>query len=121
MNIPNFSLLRLRLILAISLLVFCASEASANIVVFNTLGPGDTYRQNAGVGVDGINRGLGEIGAQFTAGASGFLATVDLGITKDNDMFSGAVNVFLYGDANGIPDNANQSFLGSATDTAMFG
>ena len=33
----------------------------------------------------------------------------------------GAANVFLYHDASGLPDNANQTFLGSVTPTAVFG
>jgi hypothetical protein len=45
-------------------------------------------------------------------GASGNLATVDLGLTAIRGSLS--ANVYLYGDASGSPDNTNQIFLGSA-------
>ena len=52
--------------------------------------------------------------------ASGNLALVDLGLTYDAGK-QGPVNVYLYGDAGGSPDNANQTLLGSGTPTALFG
>ena len=63
-----------------------------------------------------------EIAAQFTAGASGNLANVALGLTYrlGTDPAFRAVNVFLYGDASGSPDNANQTLLGSSTPIALF-
>ena len=54
--------------------------------------------------------------------ASGALSEVDLGLTaRDNLSFAGPVNVFLFGDANGSPDTANQTLLGSGTPTTVFG
>ena len=102
------------------LIAFCPVQAQANAIVFNTLGPGDTYVSNSSVVVGNVG-GLGtllEEAAQFTAMASGNLATVDLGLTGTN---TGAVNVFLYADSAGSPNNAIQTFLGSGTPTAAFG
>jgi len=50
--------------------------------------------------------------------ASGNLALVDLGLTFDAGH-QGPVNVYLYGDAGGSPDNANQTLLGSGTPSAL--
>jgi hypothetical protein len=102
------------------LIAFYPVQAQANTIVFNTLGPGDTYVANSGVAVGNVG-GLGtllEEAAQFTAMASGNLATVDLGLTG---TATGAVNVFLYADSAGSPNNAIQTFLGSGTPTAAFG
>jgi hypothetical protein len=60
------------------------------------------------------------VGGQFTALASGNLARLDLGLTYDAGH-QGPVNAYLYGNAGGSPDNANQIFLGSGTPTALFG
>jgi hypothetical protein len=95
-----------------------ALTARGNTIVFSDFGPGDTYNQFAGYSVVMNPEVLQEVGAQFTAGASGNLATVDLGLTY---QVAGAVNAYLYGDAGGSPDNANQTFLGSGTPTAVFG
>ena len=94
-----------------------ALAARGNTIVFSDFGPGDTYSQNFAAGGPATSP-LTEIAAQFTAGASGNLATVDLGLTY---VTQGAANVYLYGDASGLPDNANQTFLGSGTPTAVFG
>jgi hypothetical protein len=102
------------------LIGFCPVQAQANAIVFNTLGPGDTYVSNSGVTVGNVV-GLGtllEEAAQFTAVVSGNLATVDLGLTGTD---TGAVNVFLYADSAGSPNNAIQTFLGSGTPTVAFG
>lgn len=103
---------------------FLALTARSNSIVFDDLGPGNTYNQVSGyavytnIGILGTN----EIAAQFTAGASGNLAAVDLGLTFLDPTVAapGAVNVYLYGDASGSPDNANQTLLGSGTPTAQF-
>ena len=58
-----------------------------------------------------------EVAAQFLAGASGNLATVDLGLTY---TVQGAVNVYLYGNASGLP-GTNLGLLGSGTPTAALG
>jgi hypothetical protein len=52
-----------------------------------------------------------EQAAQFTAMTSGMLATVHLGLTRVQNTTGGPVTIFLYGDANGMPDNANQKSL----------
>lgn len=94
--------------------------ARANSIVFDTFGPGDTYSQLAGYDVGAFFLTSVETAAQFTAGTSGNLATVDLGLTYGRSPGE-FVNVYLYGDASGSPDNANQIFLGSGTPTALFG
>lgn len=95
-----------------------ALTAQGNTIVFDTFGPGDTYFQFGGYQVGGSTP-LFEVAAQFTSGASGSLATVDLGLTFYLTTGAG-VNVYLYGDASGLPDNASQTFLGSGAPTAMF-
>src|SRR2546423_943814 len=103
-----------------ALMALCPANARANTIVFDDLGPGDTYFSSQGYLVNGASTsGLIETAAQFTAGASGFLATVDLGLTKFAGL-GGPVSVFLYGNASGSPDNANQTFLGSGSPTADF-
>jgi hypothetical protein len=49
------------------------------------------------------------------------LATVDLGLLFQPGTTPGHVNVFLYGDAAGSPDNADQTLLGSTTATTFPG
>ena len=101
--------------------VVLVAAARADTTVFDTFGPGDTY--NAGLAYQiGGGANNEEIAAQFTAGASGNLANVALGLTYrlDTDPAFRAVNVFLYGDASGSPDNANQTLLGSTTPIALF-
>lgn len=98
-----------------------ANSACADITVFDTFGPGNTYNPSGGFLIGG-GANNSEIAAQFTAGASGDLATVDLGLmffVGSNPAFN-AVNVFLYGDAGGLPNNANQTLLGSTTPVHVF-
>ena len=87
----------------------------ADSVVVDTFGPGDTYDQSGGYVVGNPNI---EIAAQFNAGASGNLTNVALGLLY---VTQGPVNVYLYGDASGLPDNVNQTFLGSGTPTVHVG
>ena len=105
-----------KIIVALSASVL-ALAARGNTIVFSDFGPGDTYSQNFAAGGPATSP-LTEIAAQFTAGASGNLATVDLGLTY---VTQGPANVFLYGDASDLPDNADQTLLGSITPTAVFG
>jgi hypothetical protein len=100
-----------KLLLTLSVVVL-ALTARAATIVFDTFGPGDTYNQSAGYDVGTYYQTPVEDAAQFTAGASGTLATVDLGLTTSGGPLS--ANVYLYGDASGSPDNTNQIFLGSA-------
>ena len=120
----SIQLLRLApTLIVVALTALCTANARANTIVFNTLGPGDTYSQINGYQISGNNAATGidtEEAAQFTAGASGFLATVDLGLGYA--VSPGLpVSAYLYGDASGSPDNANQTLLGSGTPTAEFG
>jgi hypothetical protein len=99
-----------------------ALTARGSTIVFSTFGPGgDTYNPMLAyqIGNGGNNN---ESAAQFTAGASGNLTNVDLGLTYFNgsNPANRQINVFLYGDADGSPDNANQTLLGSVTPTALF-
>jgi hypothetical protein len=91
-----------------------ASSAHADTVVFDSFGPGNTYEISSFFYVGKAGSSPTEQAAQFTAQASGFLSTVELGLTRPSGHPSTAVNVFLYGDLNGSPDNSNQIFLGSA-------
>lgn len=93
----------------------------AAATVFNTLGPGNTYQQNAGYTVAGPASSIGntfEPAAQFTALAGGDLSEIDLGLTTRD---GGSVDVYLYGDAGGSPDNLSQILLGTVTPTQAFG
>ena len=117
--IPNNPMKKIILIFGAT--VILAVTAPAASVVFDTFGPGNTYAQFNLWDVNGSSttNGLIETAAQFTAGTSGNLATVDLGLTYVNGP--DPVDVFLYGDAGGSPDNANQTPLGTGTPTAAFG
>jgi hypothetical protein len=98
-----------------------ATAVRADTAVFDSFGPGDTYNPSSAYFVgNGANND--EPAAQFTAGASGNLVNVDLGLTYFNgsNPANRQVNVFLYGDASDSPDNANQTLLGSVTPTALF-
>ncbi|MDQ2945704.1 MAG: hypothetical protein M3Y27_07150 [Acidobacteriota bacterium] len=117
-----------------ALMFFCPIHVQANSIVFDTIGPANIYQQSAGLDVGTLSRvtwwnhvGISsratyEEGAQFTAGFSGNLATVDLGLTYVAKPGAGVtpVNVYLYGDASGSPNNASQTFLGSGTPTSAF-
>jgi hypothetical protein len=97
-----------------------ALTTRGSTIVFSTFGPGDTYNPSSSYQVgNGANNN--EPAAQFTAGASGNLVNVDLGLTYFNgsNPANRQVNVFLYGDAGGSPDNANQTLLGSVTPVAL--
>jgi hypothetical protein len=93
----------------------------ADTIVFDTFGAGNTYDPTLGWQIGGFGD-TGQVAARFTSLATGNLATVSLGLTYffGSDPASRAVNVFLYGDLNGSPDNANQTLLGSATPTSLF-
>jgi hypothetical protein len=99
--------------IAALLIAFCPVQTRANTIVFDTLGQNNTY------GSIGLQVGFGgvESAGQFTAMASGILATVDLALNFTTGTTPGSVNVFLYGDAGGSPNNANQTFLGSGIAT----
>ena len=95
------------------------------VIVFNTLGPGDTYSFNTAYGVTGSSIQLGpfEQASQFTAQASGPLSEVDIGLTSDSlpNSVGGPVDVYITPDANGFPDNSSEILLGSVTPTHIYG
>jgi hypothetical protein len=126
MKLPKFvTTIRLFTSLGVGafLIGFCPAQMQATTIVFDTLGPGNTYDQfNGRFLIDSPGGPLIEQAAQFTAMTSGVLATVDLGLTRIRDTSGGPVTIFLYGDANGSPDNADQTallILGGPT--AVFG
>ena len=94
---------------------------SQGAVVVDTLGPGNTYAQSSGFAVSGPSSSLGntfESASEFVAAAGGTLTQIDLGLTL---VDGGSVNVYLYGDAGGSPDNLSQILLGNVTPTQVFG
>jgi hypothetical protein len=100
-------------------LLFLAMTAAHADIVFNTLGPGNTYVSGSAFTIRGSSAGgLFESAAQFTAAAGGQLSEIDLGLTLNP---GGAVDVYLYGDAGGSPDNLSQILLGTVTPTQAFG
>jgi hypothetical protein len=106
-----------------STLVFSLVATVYADIVFNTLGAGNTYDQNNANLVTGPSSSVGntfESAARFIAAAGGTLAQIDLGLTIRNGA-GGSVNVYLYGDDSGSPDNLSQILLGSATPTQPFG
>src|SRR5438067_8398304 len=109
--------------IAVLLIAFCPVQAQATTIVFNTLGPGDTYLSTSGFAVVGVGAlgVLEEVAAQFTAMTSGNLATVDLGLTFVSGHTTGAVNVFIYVDFARSPNNAFQTFIGSGTPKTKIG
>ena len=106
---------RIVLVLSVFALAF---TAHGNSLVFSSFTPpatGTTYQGQAwGVAGSGSEFGLTETAAQFTAMASGDLATVELGLTYFVNQ--GPMDAFLYSDASGSPA-ANLGLLGSATPT----
>lgn len=100
--------------------VVVAFTVHGTTIVYNNFGPGDTYDAMFGYGIGNTNgTGLRSQAMQFTAGVSGDLATVDLGLTWE-DASGVPVQVFLYGDAAGVPIPGSQILLGTAAPTAQF-
>jgi hypothetical protein len=109
-------------LVAALLVAFCPAQVLADMVVFDTLGPGNTYNQTSGFLVVGSSVGLREAAAEFaTDGDVNGPWRLDLGLTKVQNTSGGPVNVFLYGNAAGSPDNTDQTLLGSVTPTQFFG
>jgi len=106
--------LRINIIVALAIL---SATAQANTIILDTFGPSNTYNQSAGFAVTKVPS-LFQEAARFTAGASGQLATIDLGLTWETTP--GSVLVFLYGDAGGTPNILDQTLLGSVTPTGEF-
>jgi hypothetical protein len=98
-----------------------ALTAQGGTIVFNTLGPGDTYSLSSGFFLE--TGQMSSYAAQFVAGASGRLTTIELGLTYEDITPDrpGPVNVYLYGDAAGVPDIANKTFLGITGPTTRLG
>jgi len=80
MKTKNMTTLHLRTILLILSIPVLALTARADSIVFDTFGPGDTYSQFDAYEVGTFFLTPVESAAQFTAGASGNLATVYLGL-----------------------------------------
>ena len=79
-------------------------------VVFNNLGPGDTYNPNIGYAIGNVFAGQRpyELGAQFTPSQSGFLAdiVIALGLVSGTNQ----VDVWLSSDSGGRPGSILESF-----------
>jgi hypothetical protein len=109
----------------ILLFVFSVSARTAlgDLMAFDTLGRGGIYNRFFGyiVGYETLGPAY-ETAAQFTSHVSGNLDVVQLRLTFSPPYGpAGFVNVFLYSDAEGMPDNAGQVFLGSAKPSGIFG
>ncbi len=115
------------ILVAAVLMALCPIQTRANTIVFDTLGPGDTYEQLSGyviIRTSPPGAVFNDFAAQFTAMTSVNLAThlkIDLGLTFQSLTTPGQMNVFLYGDAAGSPDDAMQTLLGTVTPTEAFG
>lgn len=119
MYVRNELPMKLKILLVLTISVLATSARAGTI--FDTFGPGNTYDPNSGYGV-GFPNASGapaETAAQFVATANGPLSRVTVGVTFIEPS-PGAFNIFLYGDTGGLPDNANQTFLGSATPMSVF-
>jgi hypothetical protein len=109
-------------LVAALLVAFCPGQVLADMVVFDTLGPGNTYNQTSGLQIIGSSAGLREAAAEFaTISDVNGPWRLDLGLTKIPNTSGGPVDVFLYGNAAGVPDNTDQTFLGTVTPTQFFG
>ncbi len=53
--------------------------------------------------------------------ATGMLDTIDLGLALGSPSTAGGVNVFLYGDAAGSPNNETRALLGTVVPSVVFG
>ena len=95
-----------------------AVTARCNSILYSDLGPGGTYDQINAYPFFKATLSSLDLAAQFTPSASGNIGRVDVGLTYD---IQGPVNVYLFGDASGSPDNANQTLLGSGTPSAAYG
>ena len=97
-----------------------AWTAHADTVAFNSFGPGNTYDGGSVYYVGKAGSSPTEQAAQFISQASGFLSTVELALTYPSNHPPEPVNVFLYNDLNGSPDNSSQIFLGAVDPVAVF-
>jgi len=95
-----------------------ACTVHGTTIVYDNFGPGDTYDPMFGYGIGNTNDSvLRSQAMQFTAGVSGDLATVELGLTFEDTPVP--VEVFLYADASNSPTGTG-TLLGMVTPTAMF-
>jgi hypothetical protein len=109
------------LLLSCGCIIAWANLSSAGIA-FDTFGPGNTYQQGnayivSGPAASSVSNTFEEA-ARFVAASGGSIGEVDLGLTTRD---GGPVDVYLYGDAGGSPDNLTQTLLGSVTPTQSFG
>jgi hypothetical protein len=110
--------------LLLSLGILALGLTTRASTVFDTFGPGNTYNSSRGYDVGTIPQAallnISEA-AQFTAGASGNLATVTLGLTYDQPDGFAAIPVNVYLAVGSSPfDPANETFLCSGTSTGNF-
>ena len=109
-------------LVAAVLVAFCPAQVLADAILFDTLGPGNTYNQTSGFLVLGSSVGVREAAAEFaTISDVNEPWKLDLGLTRIPNTSGGPVDVFLYGNAAGVPNNTDQTFLGSVTPTQFFG
>jgi hypothetical protein len=105
-----------KLCLAFTLAIFALS-ARANTIVFNTFGPSDSFDPfNTYVVGDFAGLPFFYTAAQFTAQASGNLATVEFPLAAGEGIappLFPILNVYLYPDLGGSPDSAHAIFLGT--------
>ena len=103
------------IVLLLSIVLLAVTVRGA--IVYDNLGAGGTYDQQTGYGILQGTSNFAGMAAQFSAGTSGFLDTIDLGLTFFHAM---PVNVYLDRNNGPVPSN-NPTFLGSGTPTAVFG
>jgi hypothetical protein len=84
---------------------------SAQVVVFSSFGPGNSFNINNGEGVTGASytHGYQGISYAFTPSSTGDLSAIEIGIGHSSG--SGRVNFFIAQDTGGIPGNILENYL----------
>lgn len=90
------------------------APAQGNNIVFSTLGPSDSFNTLSSWAVHAGDRSH-SVAAQFTAGSTGNLVRVDLGMRFSSSFGPGIFNAYLYNDVGGAPDPTNPMFLSSGS------
>jgi len=91
-----------------------SGQAQANSIVFSTFGPSDSFDTTASWAVHAGDRSH-SVAAQFTAGSTGNLVRIDLGMRFSSSFGAGIFNAYLYNDIGGAPDAINPIFLSSGS------
>ena len=117
-----------KILIIVAAVDFVALTAQADTIVFGSVGPSGTYQQFGSYGVENGIPGTPpqEIGARFVSPMNGSISQVELGLTYADNINGialppGTVNVFLYTDSNGSPNNASQVLVGSVSPTTVTG